>query len=173
MYGAAKLLVFILSIFTSTSSCREGASNQSSGGGKQPFPSLEVVDLTNKTVNLKDYAKGKTKVISFWATWCGPCKRELNSYNKSFERWRKEFNAELVAVSVDEGKSPENLAGFVSSYGWNFKVLYDKAQRSMPQFNIQGIPFLIVVDKNGNIVKTQTGYDSDEGKLEKLLASLK
>jgi cytochrome c biogenesis protein CcmG, thiol:disulfide interchange protein DsbE len=144
-------------------------------GPKDKFPSVLVYDLNNKEVDLKDLAtNGKTTVLSFWANWCGPCKRELNSYNKLYKKWESDYNVQFYAVSMDDKKTAKNLKNIVDGYSWTFPILWDGNKEGLDKFNITGIPYMLIIDKNGNIVKKQTGYDpADEGKLEQMLKDLK
>ncbi len=140
-----------------------------------PIPSIKVVDANNKEVDLKTIAgTGKTTIYSFWATWCGPCKAELASYNSKVAGWKKNFNADFYAVSVDNDKNTEDLKSFMKSMGWNLNILLDNKGMASQAFQIRSIPFLIVVDKKGNIVHKQRGYNpEDEAGLEIRLGEIK
>jgi cytochrome c biogenesis protein CcmG/thiol:disulfide interchange protein DsbE len=139
------------------------------------MPSIKVVDLDNKVVDLKTLSSnGRVTIISFWATWCGPCKMELQSYNKEFEKWKKEYNADFYAVSVDEEKTTDNLKSFSRAMGWTFNVLLDNKMEASKSFQISSIPFLIVIDKKGNVAHKQVGFSQTaEAELEAKLKSLK
>ncbi len=137
------------------------------------FPSIMVQDMSGQAVDIKSLSPGKTKIISFWATWCPPCKAELTAYNSNIQRWQQDYNAELIGVSVDKDRSLASIKHFATNMGWNFKVLFDKDDKASPAFDIQAIPFLVIVDKDGIIVDYHSGYERDQEKLEKKLASLK
>ena len=140
-----------------------------------PIPSIKVVDMSNKEVDLKTIAAGnKTTIYSFWATWCGPCKQELASYSSKVAEWKKKYNADFYAVSVDQEKTTDDLKNFMKSRGWNLNTLLDNKGMASQFFKISSIPFLIVVDKKGNVVHKQVGYDPNgEAGLEKRLEEIK
>ncbi|MCX6352610.1 MAG: TlpA disulfide reductase family protein [Bacteroidetes bacterium] len=138
------------------------------------FPALTVKDMDGKEVDIKTLAGGKPAIISFWATWCPPCRRELKDYNKVFQKWEKTYGAKFFAVSVDEGKSVTEIKSFAAEMGWNFKVLFDEKRGSVNHFQMAGIPFMVVIDPSGKIVKKETGYDpSGEKSIETLLKGMK
>ena len=118
--------------------------------------------------------KGRATVVSFWATWCPPCKNELALYNTRFENWKKNYNVDFLAVSVDEGLTADALKKFATDKGWKFKVLYDNKGVASPQFNITSIPMLLVVDKKGNIIDKHVGFRQDDlASFEQSLSKLK
>ena len=71
-------------------------------------PQSVVSDRDGNTVDLSTYlADGKPKIVSLWATWCGPCRMELNALKASYPKWQAEHGVEIVAISVDRGRMVE------------------------------------------------------------------
>src|SRR5580704_8917378 len=74
--------------------------------GDKQLPSIELMDVNGKKINVADYGKsGHITILSFWATWCVPCKKELTNINDLYEEWKKKYNLQLVAVSIDDSRS--------------------------------------------------------------------
>src|SRR5687767_6567457 len=73
----------------------------------QTLPNITLKDVNGKNKNVSDYSKsGKITVMSFWATWCTPCKKELTNINDNMlDEWKTKYDVELVAVSTDNSKN--------------------------------------------------------------------
>ena len=138
------------------------------------LPDVTVQELSGKKVNIQDYAKnGKVTVLSFWATWCVPCKKELDNIAEYYEDWQEEYNMELVAISVDNARSATKIKTVVDSKGWEYEVLSDKNGDLKRALNFQAVPYTIVIDEDGNIVYRHDGYvEGDEFELEEVLRKL-
>ena len=132
------------------------------------IPSVEVQTLEGKRVNIADYGKnGKITVISFWATWCGPCKLELNNISDIYDDWKKDYNVELIAVSIDDSRNTAKVKSFAQAQGWDFEVLLDPNQDLKRAFNFQMPPYTVLTNQEGVIVSTHLGYkNGDELLLE-------
>ncbi len=73
------------------------------------LPNITLKTLAGQPVNIQDYSvAGKTTIISFWATWCTPCKKELDAISKKYDQWTADYNVELVAVTIDDQSPPIN-----------------------------------------------------------------
>ncbi|MBP7821828.1 MAG: TlpA family protein disulfide reductase [Saprospiraceae bacterium] len=138
------------------------------------MPSVELKDLDGKIVNITNYTSaGKITVVSFWATWCSPCKQELDAVNDIYEDWQKKYGAQLVAVSVDDARSVTKIKPMVAQKGWEFIVLSDSNKQMQQVLNFQSVPQTFLVDQNGEIVYSHTGYvPGDELELEKHIEEL-
>ncbi len=132
------------------------------------LPSVAISDLEGKKVNVSDFARdGKITVFSFWATWCSPCKKELNNLVDLYDEWRDEMDIEVVAVSIDDQRNVSKIKPYVNGQNWDYTVLLDTNQELMRALNIQNVPFTLVVDAEGNIVYKHSGYvEGDEYELE-------
>lgn len=141
----------------------------------QQLPSIPVKTLDGSDVDLQSHAKnGKITVVSFWATWCAPCKRELDAISEMYPDWQEKYNMELIAVTIDGARALPRVAPMVKDKGWVFEVLSDSEQASQAALGFQTIPQTIVVDVDGEIVYSHNGYsDGDEMELEKFIAGLK
>ena len=138
------------------------------------LPDVEIKTLEGEAKNVQDYSSNeKITVISFWATWCSPCKRELDAISEVYEDWQEEYNMELIAISVDNARTFPRVKGVVESKGWDYEVLSDIKQALQQAMNFQDVPYTFVIDKEGKIVYSHSGYNpGDENELEEKLQEL-
>lgn len=151
-----------------------GVFAQEENNNLQTLPDITIKDMNGKSVNVSDYGKsGKITVISFWATWCGPCKKELKNINELLEDWEEQYDMQLVAISTDDSRNTVKVKPFVNGQGWEFDVLLDTNQEVQRALNAPNIPFTVLIDQNGKIVYTHLGYqEGDEYELEKKIKAL-
>lgn len=139
---------------------------------QKTLPAISIRTLEGKTVEAKDIpAKGKVTVVSFWATWCAPCKKELDEVAKVYPEWQKNYNVELVAISVDNAQGLPKVKPMIAQKGWKYRVLSDVNSQLISSLGGQSVPFTLLLDKKGNIVDIHNGYKpGDEKELEKKIA---
>ncbi|WP_317045727.1 TlpA family protein disulfide reductase [Avrilella dinanensis] len=122
------------------------------------LPNVTLKDLKGKSVNIAQYGKSdKPVIVSFWATWCGPCLKELEAINKVYDKWQKETGVELVAVSIDDSRTRSRVKPLVNGKAWDYTVLLDENQELKRAMNVINPPYTVVVYK-GQIVYSHTGY---------------
>jgi len=140
----------------------------------QVVPSLSLKNTEGETINISSFAKNsKITAISFWATWCGPCIKELDAINENYEDWQDDYNFELVAVSIDNSRSSSKVKPLVAGKGWDYEVLLDENKALANAMNVSNPPTLFLVDTSGAIVYTHTGFKAgDELELEEKLKAL-
>jgi peroxiredoxin len=139
------------------------------------FPSVSLKTLEGKSVNVKDYiGKGHPVIISYWATWCSPCKRELDAMSELIPDWKSKYGVELIAITIDDSRNLAKVPGLVKTKGWDFTILADSNQESQQALSFQTIPQTFLLDGNGNIVYSHNGYNAgDEFELEEKVKALK
>jgi peroxiredoxin len=117
--------------------------------------------------------KGKVVVLSFWATWCGPCKEEMPHLQKMYQA-KKDAGLEILSISTDDARSASKVKPFIMKNGYTFTVLLDKDSSVIGTYNpAKTLPYTVVVDKNGEIAKVTSGYNpGDEKELEALVDEL-
>ena len=142
-------------------------------GGKT-LPNVEIKRLNGETVNIQEYGKkGKIIVISFWASWCSPCKRELDAIAELYPEWQEKYNLEVVAITIDNARAMSKVRPILEQKAWPFEILSDADQELQQALNFQAIPQSYVIDKSGEIVYEHSGYQpGDEYALEEVLEGL-
>ena len=132
------------------------------------LPEITLKNIDGKDVNLVDYgANEKITVISFWATWCKPCIKELKNINVLLEEWVEDYNMELVAISLDDSRNAAKVKPTVNALNWDFDVLLDPNGELQRAMNVANPPVTFLVNQSGQIVYTHTGYvEGDEYDLE-------
>jgi thiol-disulfide isomerase/thioredoxin len=124
-------------------------------------PDGQKVDFKTKII------PGKINVVSFWATWCGPCKKELNNLKPLYKDWQKDYNVNIIAVSIDDSRNFSKVKPYVDGQRWDFEVLVDTNSDLKRALNFQSVPHTTVFDAEGNIVFEHDGYtEGDEFVLE-------
>ncbi|HAE14281.1 MAG: TlpA family protein disulfide reductase [Chitinophagales bacterium] len=141
---------------------------------QESLPDLELYDIRGNKVNVTEFGQnGKITVFNFWATWCTPCKKELNNIADLYEDWVADYNVEIVAVSIDDAKTRANVVSYADGQGWEYTVLLDQNKDLQRLLNGQTVPFTVIVDQQGNVVDKHSGYvEGDEYILEDKLIEL-
>lgn len=150
-------------------------SNLKAGGGEgKDVPTAMVEDLNGQKVDFKSMLKpGKFYVISFWATWCVPCKKELSNMVDLAPKWKEKLNTEIIAISTDDSRAKSKVKTYVTGEDWPFTVLLDMNQDLMRSLGIQQIPFTLIVNGEGKIVYTHNSYvEGDEFEIENKLSTM-
>jgi len=154
-----------ITLFMAAAFCSMSLLAQEIGTGKS-LPSVKLTDIEGKTVNTAALGFKGPVVISFWATWCAPCKRELNTIEELYEGWQEETGVNLVAVSIDDEKTKASVAPYVNSKEWDYMVLLDPNGDFKRAMGVNNVPHTFLIDQNGTIVYSHNSYaPGDEDKL--------
>jgi cytochrome c biogenesis protein CcmG/thiol:disulfide interchange protein DsbE len=149
---------------------------QNDGGNpleNKKVPAVNLKDLKGKTYNTANLGLKGPVVISFWATWCAPCKKELNAIHELYEEWQAETGVTLVAVSIDDEKTKSQVPVYVNGKAWEFLVLSDPNGDFKRAMGVNNVPHTFLIDKDGNIVYSHNNYaPGDEEKLYKEIKKL-
>ena len=135
------------------------------------MPAVTLNDMDGNAVRTDTLAKpGHPVIISFFATWCKPCQRELNAIAEVYDEWQQETGVELIAVSIDEAQSVNRVKPLVDASGWPYRVLLDTQGELKRALGIQLIPYVLVLDETGKIIYKHNGYtDGAENELREVL----
>lgn len=132
---------------------------------------FELKNLEGKSVKLSDY-RGKVVLMTFWATWCGPCKKEMPELQK-FQAANKDKGVAVLAINIDRFTERSKVPAFLKKEGLDsIDVVYEDAEQ-LGSYNYSGIPALYVIDRQGRIAHARTGYDPDlKNKLDNEIVAL-
>ena len=134
---------------------------------KAPNFTLKTGDGT--TIELSKL-KGKTVVVNFWATWCGPCRAEIPGFLDVYARYKAK-GLEIVGISLDQG-GWDDVKPFVKKLNISYPVVLGNDRIARLYGNIEAIPTTFIIDKNGTIVDQHVGYmkaEDFENKIKGLL----
>lgn len=118
-------------------------------------PDFTLPDLNGKQISLSDY-KGKVVLLNFWATWCPPCRLEMPTIEKAYQKYKTK-GFEVLAVSVDAGPKSA-IQHFLQELDLSFQVLLDPDMETLRTFRSSALPTTVVIDRRGNIRWRELGY---------------
>lgn len=134
----------------------------------QTFSDFTLPDLDNNDVTLSTLIEKGPVMLSFWATWCSPCKEELKKMQPIYEKY-KEYGFEYLAINTDNQKSIAKVKSYITSQGYTFKVLLDFEKKVIEAYGGKEdeIPYSVLIGKDKTILNTHLGFKSgDEVKIE-------
>lgn len=152
-----KILLTILMVAVYTA----GTAQDNDGTKVKPgdkVPSFTVTMTDGSKINIEDL-KGKTVLVNFWATWCPPCRAELQRVEK--EIIEKFAGEDFVFLPISRGEKKETVTGFLEKNGYKFVAGLDTDNKIFPLFAESGIPRNFIVDSKGNIAATEIGYSPE------------
>ena len=139
------------------------------------LPKITLKSIEGKNISLDTLSNNnKPIIISFFATWCKPCNRELKAIDEVYDDWKRETGVKIVAVSIDQAQNINKVKPLVDENGWTYDVLLDPNGELKRALGIQMIPYTLLLDGKGNIVYKHNGYtDGAENELlEKVKACM-
>jgi peroxiredoxin len=135
-------------------------------------PNFVAKDLNGTKMELKEVLKGGPVLISFWATWCKPCIKELGELQKVYKKYR-EKGFQILALDVDGPRSISKVRSMVKGLSWDFPVLLDESKDIYRSYQVLGIPHTVLINTSGEIVYTHTTYrPGDEEIIKKKIEEL-
>lgn len=137
---------------------------QTTGGRTMPSVQIKTLDGTNILAS-EISNDGKPMIVSFWATWCKPCIRELTTISDVYDDWQEETGVKLVAISIDDTRSLSKVRPYVNGKGWEFEFYTDANSDLKRAMNVNEIPCVFILDGNGKVVWQHTSF-SEGGELE-------
>ncbi len=141
--------------------------------GAYGLPDFTVTDLEGKVWDTTEL-DAKATLIDFWATWCGPCRREIPNLVRLYEEY-KDQGFEILGISVDDPSktTEEQLRSWAAEYEMDWPLVYDKQYWNSPAVRacgVQGIPFPILVDDKGHVIAA--GAEATGGNLREALQTI-
>jgi peroxiredoxin len=161
VFGIAALVVFTLFITWKAKSLEKRLHEASDASAlvNKKAGDFSLQGLDGQTVALADYRGRKKVVVSFWASWCGPCRLELPVLADFYRKChREDSNFEILAISIDDDRA--DAEAYASKAKLPFPVLWDPANKAADAFSVEAIPSLFVIDSSGTIIDGNTGVDA-------------
>ncbi len=125
-----------------------------------PAPPFTAQTMSGEAVTLTDY-QGKIVLLDFWASWCGPCRKEMPFLVELYAEYQ-EAPFEILAVNIDE--DPVNRDGFLESLGVNvpFAIINDTDAVLPPLYDLAAMPTSVFIDHEGFIRFRHTGFGESD-----------
>lgn len=132
-----------------------------------PFPSVDIKSVEGRIVNTDQFENdGKPIVVSFWATWCKPCAKELDAITEVYDDWQDETGVKVIAISIDDSRNSAKVAPYANGKDWPFEIYLDPNGDLKRALNVNAIPHTFLLNANKEIVWQHTSYfDGDEEEL--------
>lgn len=136
------------------------------------LPSVELKTTDGRMVKTDEISNdGKPVIISFFALWCHPCLRELSAIAEVYEEWQEETGVKLVAISIDDARSVSKVPAEVAARGFEWETLLDTNSDFKRAMNISLIPYVVVLDGDGEIAWQHSSYS--EGGEEEIIDAVR
>ncbi len=168
-----KLSLLCLLCLLSLAACASSGAGSDGPAAGTHFEPFRGKDIDGKTVDLADELGRDVIFVSFWATWCEPCKSEMPFLQRFHETYQKD-GLSIVSVSLDGPDTIAEVAPYIRKQGYTFPVLLDDSGDIAQSHNPSATaPYAILVGRDGRVVRRITGFQPSEAEhLESELKAL-
>jgi thiol-disulfide isomerase/thioredoxin len=137
-----------------------GTQPQETTGSTQPqqfqVPDFTVYDAQGNAVHLSDYF-GKPIVLNFWASWCGPCQREMPDFEEKYQELGDQVQFLMVNITDGNRETVESASSFIAQKGYTFPVFFDTHLQAAMTYGAYSLPMTFFIDSNGNLITHAVG----------------
>ena len=150
------------------------ATTQVAFSQNRSLPKVDLKTMDNTSTNTAAFDNdGKPIVISFWATWCKPCVKELNTIAEEYEDWVEETGVKIIAVSIDDSRNMSKVKPKVNAEMWEYEIYCDPNRDFARAMGVSSVPHTFLLNSNRDIIWQHKGYvDGDEIELYEKIKEL-
>lgn len=135
----------------------------------KPAPDFTLKSLTGANLKLSEQA-GNVVLLNFWASWCGPCRKEMPLLNDLHNKYQS-LGFTVLGVNVEEETAPAK--SFIGERPVDFPILFDRNNKVSKLYDVVAMPTTVVIDRNGRMRFLHKGYqDGDEKAYRKMVKQL-
>ena len=133
------------------------------------LPKVKIKTLKGKNILTDKIIKEKLTFISFWATWCVPCLKEMKELEIIHHKY-SENNFQVLGINIDDSKTSRKITSILNSKNITFPIYLDTEQKFFSKFNSEAVPFSLLVSPDNEILWEHMGYlPGDEKKIEAII----
>lgn len=140
------LMLLTLPLFAVGSSAADLAGNEA--------PDFVLKSMSGENLRLSEY-RGEVVLINFWTSWCGDCRESMPALNDLYERYR-EVGFQVLSINMDRKR--EEGSEMATNLGMRHPVLFDRGQKVSKEYEIDSLPVILLVDREGVVRHVNEGY---------------
>lgn len=167
--GGIIATVIILALVAYFAVWMPGCGEQGPGGGGggnvmkkgEAAPDFSDITIDGQNIKLSEFIGDKPVVLDFFATWCGPCMAEMPVLQEFYAA--NSDKVVIIAVSDEDAGSAGKIQAAIQAKGITFPVIHDSDKTISSMYPTNAIPYLVFIDKDGNVVDTHLGADPNIG----------
>ena len=120
----------------------------------EPAPDFTLASNKDQNIKLSEQL-GNVVMINFWATWCGPCRKEMPELEKLYQRYQ-DAGFMMLGVNVETDRAAAEQ--FIAKNPVSFPILFDLESTASKAYDVKAMPTTVLVDRDGNIREVYKGY---------------
>ena len=135
---------------------QEHEESQADNPEKEKAYDFTVYDIEGNEVHLSDYL-GTPIVLNFWASWCGPCQREMPDFQEKYLEWGNEIQFLMVNMTDGSRETVDIASAFIEEQEYTFPVFYDTEYDASNTYGVYSLPMTVLIDSEGYIAGYASG----------------